>query len=238
MTLQSYIDEVKFQITGGVLDCELNDAAFAKLMNSALREIQRYISVTEFITIPFSTCIDLSEYNINSVVCVYRTEGFATINQAGAQGMYVDPMLASQWQLISGTGTLYNFQDYSYNYASWSTLQQIRNTFSTDMAFLYDPNKKELYINTSLGGMEKVTIEYVPRYDSVEDIKSDYWIDQLMRLAVALAKVALGRIRSKYTQSNALWQLDGDKILAEGVAELQAVREYLQSNTQLTYPVD
>lgn len=238
MTLQAYIDEVKFKLTGGVLGCELDDAAFATLMSSALREIQRYISVTEFITVPFSTCIDLSDYKINSVVCVYRTEGFATTNQVGAPGMYVDPMLASQWQLISGTGTLYNFQDYSYNYAAWSTLQQIRNTMSTDMAFLYDPNKKQLYINTSMGGMDNVTIEYVPRYDSVEDIKSDYWIDQLMRLSVALAKVTLGRIRSKYTQSNALWQLDGDKILAEGTAELQAVREYLQSNTQLTYPSD
>jgi hypothetical protein len=44
-----------------------------------------------------------------------------------------------------------------------------------------------------------ITIEYVCRYDNIEDIKSDYWIDILMRMSVALAKIAVGRIRSRFT---------------------------------------
>ena len=94
---------------------------------------------------------------------------------------------------------MYNMQNYLYNYMSYNTLMQIRNTSSTDFSFLYNKEENNLYINVATNPPSKVTIEYVPRYESVEDIKSDYWIDMLMRLAVAQAKVAVGRIRSRYT---------------------------------------
>nr|DAR14974.1 MAG TPA: hypothetical protein [Caudoviricetes sp.] len=46
---------------------------------------------------------------------------------------------------------------------------------------------------------EKVTIEYIPRFNDVSEIKSDYWVDNLMRLAIANAKITVGRIRTRYT---------------------------------------
>ena len=49
-----------------------------------------------------------------------------------------------------------------------------------------------------------VTIEYVPKLRSPEDIKSDYWIDVLIKLSIALTKQVLGRIRTRFSQSNAL----------------------------------
>ena len=78
----------------------------------------------------------------------------------------------------------------------------------------------------------------MPRYDSVDEITSDYWIDILMRMSKAIAKVTVGRIRSKFTQSNALWQNDGATMLAEGTAELEELRNQLKHDTQLLYPVD
>ena len=83
-----------------------------------------------------------------------------------------------------------------------------------------------------------ITIEYIPLLDNVEDVKSDYWIDILMRLSVALTKQILGKIRSRYKQSNALWTMDGDQMTEEGNAEIQALREQLNSNSQLCYPID
>jgi len=84
-----------------------------------------------------------------------------------------------------------------------------------------------LYINISTGVPSFITIEYVPRYNSVEEIKSDYWIDILTRLSVAITKVTLGRIRTRYTQSNALWTQDGETMLTEGTTELTNLREFL-----------
>lgn len=244
MDRQSYIDEIKFRLTGNLLETELDDNAFNSIINMSLREIQRYICSTKIITIPFSRCIDFStikdEYDkpvkINSVSRIYRADGFVG-DSAPTTGM-TDPMFASQWQLLGGVSNMENFQDYMYNYGSWNTLMQIRNTTSTDLAFRYDKSSNKLYINIASNRPVRITIEYVPRYDDVEEIVSDYWIDMLTRLAVANAKVIVGRIRSRYSQANALWSQDGDTMLAEGTNELTELRNYLQTNTQLIYGID
>lgn len=81
---------------------------------------------------------------------------------------------------------------------------QLRNTVSTDLIFRFDRHTGYLYINVAFDKPKYITIEYVPRYDDVSEIVSDYWIDMLIRLSTALTKVTVGRIRSRYTQSNAL----------------------------------
>jgi hypothetical protein len=238
LELAAYKEEILFKLTGGVLECELDDKALTQVLNAALREVQRYIDTTVIKTIPFENCIDLSDYNVSSVSRVYRAKGFMANESSESTPTPADPMYASQWQLLSGTGNMYNFNDYVYNYAAYNTLQQIRNTTSTDLAFRYDKSSNKLYINIATSKPQSVTIEYVPRYKDVSEITSDYWIDIIVRLATAIAKVTLGRIRTRYTQSNALWTQDGQQMLDEGNAELTDIREKLQASTQLCYPID
>lgn len=238
MQMSAYTDEIKLALTGGVLDLELDDAALQKIVNSALREIQRYICSTKIITLPYQRCIDLKPYNPNSVTNVYRARADASTSNSEYDYSGVDPVQVGLWQLTSNTGNMYNFTDYVSRFASWSTMQQIGNTLSTDLAYYYEDDTKQLYINTSLDQGSAVTIEYVPRFDSVDQIKSDYWIDVLMRMSKAIAKITVGRIRSKYTQTNALWQNDGSTILAEGTAELEELRTQLKHDTQLIFPID
>ena len=238
MERASLRDEIVFKVTGGLLQCELDEKALNTLINSAMREIQRYIDTTRIITIPYQRCIDMTKYKVNSVSRVYRATGFTSDNGQSDTDLVVDPMYASQWQLLTGTGNLYNCSDYAYNYASWNTLLQMRNTTSTDLIFRYDKTDEKLYINIATNFPQKITIEFVPRYDDVSDIKSDFWIDMLTRLCVALAKVALGRIRTRYTQTGAQWTQDGETMLNEGNAELTDIRERLVKATQLNYPVD
>ena len=238
MDLQAYRDEVVMQLTGGVLELEIDDATLDKIINSAFREVQRYIATTRLKTIPFSRCIDLNQYDdISSVSRIYRTESFTS--ESNSNGISsIDPMQATQWQLLSGVGNIKNFQDFAYNYASWNTLMQIRNTTSTDLTFLFDRDENKIYINTSTNTPSEITLEYVPRYNDISEIKSDYWIDILVRMSVALAKTVLGRIRSRYTQTNALWTQDGPTILEEGKSELAQLREHLTNNSQIVYPID
>lgn len=239
MDRQAYKDEIMLKLTGGVLDIELDDATLDKLINAAFREIQRYIDTTKIITIPFKRCIDFKGCKVNAVARVYRAESYLGTGSFDADGtLPVDPMYASQWQLIAGIGNLYNFSDFVLNYSSWNTLLQIRNTTSTDLAFRYDRTNEQLYINIATSVPDLITVEYIPRYDDVSEIVSDYWIDMIVRMSVALAKIALGRIRSRYTQSNALWVQDGDRMLEEGNSELNDLREKLLASTQLCYPID
>ena len=83
-----------------------------------------------------------------------------------------------------------------------------------------------------------VTIEYIPKLKSVEDIQSDYWIDILIKYCVALTKVVLGRIRTRFTQTNALWTQDGERILDEGNNELKELREVLRVNSNMVFVLD
>lgn len=229
-------DEILFKVTGGVLSCELTPSAIDKVIDMGIREIQRYYDITTLVTIPYSRCIDVSSLDVSSISRIYRSEGYMV--PQGSHSSTMDPMLAAQWQLISGTGSLANFNDYSYNYGAWNTLLQIKNTTSTDLAFRFDKQANKLYINISSSVPNKITLEYVKKLRDVTEITSDYWIDNLTKLCVAITKVTLGRIRSRYTSSNSLWAGDGQQLLEEGTTELVELRAFLSANTNLGYPID
>ena len=245
-SLEDVRDEIKLKLTGDLLEFELEDDTLDKVIQSAIRELQRYITTTRLLTIPFQPCIDLSNtedengepIDVNYVVMIYRTEDLGGTTSNATEVSSYDPMQVAQWQLLSGMGNLTYFQDAVYNYSSWVTLQQLRNTTSTDLAFKFDKVTKKLYINVSTGTPKFITIEYIPVIKSVEDINSEYWEDILVRLSLALTKVTVGRIRSRYTQSNALWQGDGETILQEGQEELKELRQALLDNSELYFPID
>lgn len=238
MDMQAIKEEVRLELTGDVLDLELSDASLTKIVNKSLREIQRYIDTVALETVPFSKCIDVSNLKVSAVIGVRRSEGYMVEADAENATATMDPMYASQWQMLSGLGNLHNMTDYAYNYASWNTVLQIKNTTSTDLAFHFDKISNKLYINISSNLPESITIMYIPRFDDVSQITSDFWIDNLIRLAVANSKIAVGRVRSKFKQSNALWSLDGDILLQEGTTELTALREKLEASSQLVYGID
>ena len=236
MDMQAIKDEVLLKLTGHVVSIELSDTTLTQVINSALREIQRYIDTFKMITIPFKECVDLSEYKVSSVIGVRRTEGYVANSSEGSNAM--DPMYASQWMLLSGVGNIGQISNYASNVAAWNSMLQIRNTLSTDLAFYYNKSEEKLYVNVSSGLPKTITVIYIPRINDVSEITSDYWQDVLVKLSVGIAKVTVGRIRTKFKQSNALWSLDGDQILEEGNNELTALRQELKDSTQLCYGVD
>ncbi len=237
MDMEAIKDEVRLKLTGDVTDLELSDSTLVRIINSCLREVQRYIDTFAMITVPYSKCIDLSTYKISSVIGVRRTEGYVANDDENQTGVK-DPLYVAQWQLLSGIGNIANMTDYTYNLAAWNTALQIKNTMSTDLSHWYDKQGNKLYINVSTNIPDSVTILYIPRFDDVSQITSDYWIDVLLRLSAATAKVTVGRVRSKFKQSNAIWTLDGDQLIEEGNTELTALREHLVTNTQLVFGID
>ena len=136
MTMQAYLDEIKMSLTGGVLDLEIDDATLQKVVNSALREMQRYICSTKIVTLPYQRCINMTPYKPNAVVRVYRARADSINASDNSYYETTDPVQVGLWQLTSNTGNMYNFTDYVSRYASWSTMQQIGNTLSTDLIFL------------------------------------------------------------------------------------------------------
>ena len=240
MKLEDILSEIKLELTGYVLDMEITDETLVSVIKKSLRELERFWDETTLITVPFASCIDLEgdffKEQVSSITKVYRTEGFGTSD--GNLSVMNDPVQMAQFAIFSNGGTMYNLNDYVLNYASWMTLSQIKNTMSTDMAFREDRHNKKLYINKMSSSPNWVTIEYIPKLTKVEDIKSDYWIDILIKYCVALTKIVLGRIRTRFNQTNALWTQDGEKILEEGNTELKELREILRLNSNMIYLID
>ncbi|MBQ6627828.1 MAG: hypothetical protein IJH65_03255 [Methanobrevibacter sp.] len=117
-------------------------------------------------------------------------------------------------------------------------MQQIGSTFSTDLDYHEDQSGGKLYINFTEAAPPKITIEYVPKLEDVNEIKGEYWTDILLRLSLAHTKITLGRIRTRYTLNDAIWAQDGETLLTEGKEELNALRERLEAQANFTYPVD
>ena len=249
MRLADYVNEIKLELTGGVLELEITDDVIASLVNKAFREIQRYIDIPKLVTVPFAPCIDLGPwvddkgvqhegFKCSSIVRVYRTVGYNGNNEVTNNQNINDPMYMQQWMIYSNGGSMYNLDNYVMNFAAYNTMLQMRNTISTVMSWKEDKEGKKLYINSAYDVPKMVTIEYIPIYQSVEEVEDDYWTDQIAKLSMALVKITLGRIRSFSTQTNALWTLDGDTLLAEGNAEAQAIRQSLVDNMNFMYPID
>ena len=119
------------------------------------------------------------------------------------------------------------------DYMNAMTIKRNLNTLATDMEFLWDKPNRKLYLYANPNIPKMVTINFKPEYFSVEDIREDYWDTQLRKLALGMCKIILGRIRSKYTSNSAKFQLDGPTLLAEGNAEVQAVRQHLDDNKDI-----
>ena len=238
MKLEEIIDEIRLELTGYILDMEITDETIVSVIKKGLRELTRFIDESHMVTCPYASCIDLDgeffNEKVSSIVKVYRTE---SMGDSGGVSVINDPVQMAQFAIFSNGGTMYNLNDYVMNYASWMTMYQIKNTMSTDMSFKEDRHNKKLYIN-NYNAPSMVTIEYIPKLKSVEDIQSDYWIDILIKYCVALTKIVLGRIRTRFAQSNALWTQDGDKILEEGNTELKELREMLRLNSNMVYIID
>ena len=241
MKLQNVIDEIRLELTaGGTLELEIDDAVLKQVVKKSMRELERFYDETNMVTVPFASCIDYGKnkaFNekVSSIVKIYRTEAYG--DTAGTN-MMADPMFAQQWMLFSNGGTMYNLNDYVLNYAAWNTMLQMKNTMSTDLSFKDDRHNGLLYINHSMDVPHSITIEYIPKLKKVEDIKSDYWIDILIKLCVATTKIIVGRIRSKYSLSNAPWAVDGERLLEEGNTEKKELEETLRANSNLIYDID
>lgn len=107
-------------------------------------------------------------------------------------------------------------------------MAQVRNTLATDFQWKYDSNNQVVYCAHRDPRPSHVTIRYVPDYQDVSEIKSKTWIDYLVRMSEANLKKALGRVRSKYTVEGTNVTLDGEALLAEANAELEAIRTELE----------
>jgi hypothetical protein len=192
----------------------------------AFRELKRYIKNPVDKTVPYSTRLDLVKLGIDTVqilaVKPARPRIGLTLGTIDSGNVFQVAAAVNTYSAIGQTSSL-NIDPIITEMA----MAQVRNTLATDFQWRYDQDNQVVYCTHRDPRPATCTIRYVPNYHDVSEIKSNTWIDYLIRLSEAHMKKSLGRSRSKYKVEGSNVSLDGEILLDEANAELEKIREEL-----------
>lgn len=228
MTREEMIEDIKISLGSPVIELE-NESILGQIVDKAFKEVKRYITETRYVTIPYSRGpIDTSGCNINTIVQIFRTSNPNRVTD------FTDIYSLSTINAAYTSTTNVLLSDYFYR----TQMHQLKSTITTDLDFTYDKENNKLYVNTFYPTPVKLTLAFIPDFHDVSEVREQYWINLINRLALAFAKINLGRIRGKYELSSSLYKLDADTMLSEGISERDAVRTTLDDNSDLVFPID
>ena len=227
MTMDEIKSEVQF-LMGIPANENVEDLEIERSILIAFRELKRYIRTPVDKTVPYSTRLNLSELNIHTrtvlnVFAAIPRIGL-TMNTIDAGNVFQIAAAVNTYSMIGNTTSL-NIDPIMTEMA----MAQVRNTLGTDFQWNFDKQNNVIYCAHRDPRPSVVTIRYVPDFQDVSEILGYTYIDYLVRLSVANYKLALGRTRSKYTVEGSNVTLDGETLLAEGNAELEAIRSELDN---------
>lgn len=224
MTMRSYIDYLKTMLGASFVEVE-TESELERIVMMSLEEIKEYITLNQFVTVPYMNRIDLSKYKVDKIIQVYREQASDSIS--GTAGS-TDAFLLAAGMI---QGVPYDMS----RYARLLQVRQLKNTIATDLDWRWDD--PYLYITQNPMQSALITIEYSPMIESVEDIKDNYWIGKLRKLCLANAKIQLGRVRGKHRVNIALYENDAAQMLAEGNAEKASIMNFLEQNSDTILPI-
>lgn len=227
MTMQEIVEQVSFML-GLPANENIEDLQPEKAVLIAFRELKRYMKTPVEKTVPFSTRIDLIANEIDTVKVLRVLPAYPriglTMSSIDSGNVFQVAASVNVYSAIGQTSSI-NIDPIMTEMA----MAQVRNTISTDFTWKYDQDNQVIYCTHRDPRPVCLTIQYVPDYKDVSEIKSNTWIDYLVRMSEANMKIALGRTRSKYKIEGSNVSLDGDVLLQEAHTELEAIRTELEA---------
>lgn len=225
MNMSEIADQVSF-LLGLPTNRNTEDQQVERAVNIAFRELKRYMKTPVDKTVPYSTRLDLVKLGIDTINVLYVYAAYPriglTMSTIDSGNVFQVAAAVNTYSAIGQTSTI-NIDPIVTEMA----MAQVRNTLATDFQWKYDIDNQVIYCAHRDPRPAQVTIRYVPNYHDVSEIKSQEWIDYLIRMSEAYMKKSLGRSRSKYTVEGSNVTLDGTILLDEANAELEAIREEL-----------
>lgn len=225
MTMQEIVNQVDF-LLGLPANSNVEPQQTERAVQLAFQELKRYIRTPVDKTVPYSTRIDLPKVGIYTKNVLYVQAAYPriglTLSSIESGNVFQVAAAKNSYSAI-GQGGAINIDPILTEMG----LAQVRNTISTDFQWKFDIDNQVVYCTHREVIPASVTIRYVPDYKDVSEIKGNIWIDYLIRLSEAFMKKSLGRSRSKYTIEGSNVTLDGNTLLDEANAELEAIRTEL-----------
>ena len=197
----------------------------------AFRELKRYMKTPVDKTVPFSTRVQLKKVGINTKKVLYVYASYPriglTMSSIDSANVFQVAAAVKTYSAIGNASTI-NIQPIMTEMG----MAQVRNVLSTDFQWKHDPQNDVVYCTHRDPRPASITIRYVPDFEDVSEIVNDTWMDYLIRMSTANMKIALGRSRSKYRIEGSNVSLDGETLLSEANAELEAMRAELAQRKQ------
>lgn len=226
MRMEEIVDQVSFML-GFPANENVEGLQVEKAVMIAFRELKRYMKTPVAKTVPFNTRIDLKAVGIVTtkilnVQAAYPRIGL-TMSSIDSGNVFQVAAAVNTYSQVGNTSTI-NIDPIMTEMA----MAQVRNTLTTDFQWSFDPHNQVVYCTHRDPRPASVTIKYVPDYQDPSEIVDQTWIDYLVRMSEANMKKALGRTRSKYKVEGSNVSFDGEALLAEANAELEAIRTELE----------
>lgn len=242
-TYSQYITYIKYML-GAVPSNEdslefLNDD-LTEFVKIAFTEIEPYINVRERRTLSWNTsvangAIDFKTLNI-------RAKSVTAVRRGSDQG-YLNTTYTS-----STTGSFYYGWylpvggRFSADFDPWA-MQALMlkgiNEISGDKQFLFDYDRQYLFVNFNQQYPGSITIDYIPEYQSAEQVLDSYWQNIIQQYALALVKISLSHYRGKFANvEGAPFKLNYEKLEREGKEEKEKLWNDLVESNLLNYRFD
>lgn len=235
MKMDEIVQQVNFML-GIPANSNVEELDTRQAVLIAFREAKRYMRTPCLKTVPFSRRIDLEKNGIATTVVrgVYPAQPKVGLNLSNVESGNVFQLAAAVNAGAMLNSTVSNLDPIVNQLA----MAQASNVLSTDWQWRYDLDNQVLYITCKAPIASQVTIDYVPNYKDVSEVKSKSWIDIIIRLSEAYMKKALGRSRSKYTVQGSNVTLDGEILLNEANAELESIRQEMEQKSSRLVVLD
>lgn len=210
LTKDSISKYITTMLGGNTVKVELNEDDLDQVIQQALDKMRAYYYGVRYIQVNGVNPIDLSSHNIIDIVGIYET---------GSNGI---TQLQSQMFLNPGV-FIYN-SDFKDNYIAYLEYAKLASSYQNvnNLTWKYDSLTGLLYLSKQQECVLKCRVKVMTPSDIEEDSRWYAWIKDY---SLALAKVLVGRKRSKYTLSNGQYQLDGDQLIQEGNADIVRLEE-------------
>lgn len=226
MKMEEIVDHISFML-GLPANDNTEGLQIERAVIIAFNELKRYMKTPVEKTVPFATRIDLAQVGIVTKNVLYVQAAVPriglTMSSIDSGNVFQVAAAVNTYSAIGNTSSI-NIDPIMTEMA----MAQVRNTLGTDFQWKYDPDNNVVYCAHRDPKPYQVTIRYVPDYQDVSEITSDIWINYLLRMSEANMKKALGRSRSKYRVEGSNVSLDGEQLLTEANAELEAIRQELE----------
>lgn len=227
MLMSEFVDQISFSL-GIPANNNVENLQIEKAVLIAFRELKAYMKTPTDKTVPYTSRIDLIKQGIHTVKVLYvypanPKVGLALTN-VDSSNVFALAAASKSGGLLT-TGSNGDIEPIVRQLA----MAQVSNVLSQDFQWKYDLDNQVVYCTCKQSKPSQVTIRYVPDYQDVSEIKSQVWIDYLVRLGEANMKKALGRSRSKYKVEGSNVTLDGEILLQEANEEFKQIREELKA---------